>query len=144
MSDTTYMTAFKGYFRSLLRWEDLDAFWKRLDARADEGWYIYAVGEAPPVEPVSGERLRAFIPEIDTLLHREHEEDYCGIVYADDIEDPRFIKIYDPNHLGSSCGPGFGEVLPGWVLSTIRPVDLQAAIPPPANRRRWWQRIFKT
>ncbi len=142
MSDNPYMIAYKGYFRSLLRWEELDAFWLRLQERADAGWYIYAVGEAPPSEPVSGEKLRGFIPEIDALLHKDHDEDYCGIVYADNVDDPHFIKIYDPNSLGSSCGPGFGEVLPGWVLSTIPPVDLQAAIPPPGNRRRWWQRLF--
>ncbi len=142
MSDNPYMSAYKGYFRSLLRWEELDAFWPRLAERADAGWYLYAVGEPPPAEPLSADKLCEFIPEIDALLRREHEEDYCGIVYADDVDEPRFIKIYDPNNLGSSCGPGFGEVLPGWVLSTLPPVDLQAAIPPPNNRRRWWQRLF--
>jgi hypothetical protein len=38
------------------------------------------------------------------LLRAEHHESYCGIVYADDLENPRLIKIYDPNNLGSSCG----------------------------------------
>ena len=45
-----------------------------------------------------------FVTEIDRLLRQDHAEDYCGIVYADDLQQPRFIKIYDPNNLGVSCG----------------------------------------
>jgi len=37
-------------------------------------------------------------------LRADHHESYCGIVYADDLDKPRLIKIYDPNNLGSSCG----------------------------------------
>lgn len=140
---TTFLERYRGYFRNILKWEDLDSLWARLRSRADKGWYIYAVGEEPPRECVSGEQLEQFIEQLDSLLRREHDEDYCGIVYADDTESPSLVKIYDPNNLGSVCGSGTAPPPhPGWVLSLLPPEDLNVAFPPPANRRRWWQRVF--
>jgi hypothetical protein len=137
-----FLLSYRGYLSNLLKWEELDTFWQTLRNQADNGWYIYAVGEAPPQHPSTAGQLTTFIEEIDKLLRQEHQEDYCGIVYVNDRESPALVKIFDPNHLGSSCGPGFGEVLPGWVLSTMAPVDLQASVAPANNRRRWWQRLF--
>lgn len=142
-SSDPFLDRYRGYFRNLLKWEDLDAFWQVLRGNESKSWYIYAVGETPPEQTVSREQLLHFIEQIDELLHKEHQEDYCGIVYVDDIENPSFIKIYDPHNLGSVCGPGFGPPpFPGWILSLLPPADLNAAFPPPGNRRRWWQRIF--
>jgi hypothetical protein len=137
-----FRTAFKGSFIGILRWPQLDRLWSRLRADAAGGWYLYAVGEAPPTEPVAAPDLHHFINRIDELLRREHDEDYCGIVYADDPEAPRFVKIFDPNNLGVSCGYSDNPPLPGWILSKLPPVDLQAPVPLPGNRRRWWQRLF--
>jgi len=142
--DNAFMRAFYGGFISALRWPQLDALWSRLQAMADEGWYIYAVGEPPPQETASGARLSAFILEIDQLLRREHHEDYCGIVYADDMQHPSFVKIYDPHHLGVSCGYSQNPPLPGWILSKLPPLDLPSTRVLPANRRRWWNRLFGT
>ncbi len=142
--DNAFMRAFYGGFISALRWHQLDALWSRLQAMADEGWYIYAVGEPPPQETASGARLGAFIVEIDQLLRREHHEDYCGIVYADDMQQPSFVKIYDPHHLGVSCGYSQNPPLPGWILSKLPPLDLPSTRVLPANRRRWWNRLFGT
>ncbi len=138
-----FLQSFRGYFRNLLKWQELDALWERLRRNSSNNWYIYAIGEVPPEMPSSQTQLEHFISEVDQLLRNEHDEDYCGIVYVDDVESPGFIKIYDPNNLGSVCGPGFGPPpLPGWVLSLQPPSDLNAAFPPPANRRRWWQRLI--
>ena len=137
-----FLQVYKGYLSNILKWEELDNLWQILREQAGSGWYIYAVGEALPRESSTAEQLGTFINEIDKLLHQEHQEEYCGIVYVDDREAPSLVKIYDPNHLGSSCGPGWGEVLPGWVLSTLPPVDLQATAPLPNSRRRWWQKLF--
>jgi len=63
---------------------------------------------------------------MDKLLRREHQEDYCGIVYANDLQTPGSIKIYDPNNLGVSCGYNDNPPLPGWIMSRIPPVDLPA------------------
>ena len=119
----------------------LDALWERVRARP-EGWFLYAVGETPPTAAASGEDCTRFVAELDDLLRREHDEDYCGIVYADDLAEPTLIKVYDPHNLGVSCGFSTNPPLPGWVLSRIRPVDLPAARAQTAGRRRWWQRIL--
>lgn len=139
---TTFLHAFRGSFTSLLKWPDLDAFWQVLESRADAKWYIYAIGEAVPVSPASAAQLKKFIREIDTLLREEHDEDYCGIVYVDDKTNPSFIKIYDPNNLGVTCGFSDNPPLPGWALSLIPPVELNEKTFLSHSRRRWWQRLF--
>lgn len=144
MSETDpYLTAFRGGFVNLLRWPQLDALWDTLKQQADAGWYIYAIGETPPTATASALELTAFAEEIDALLRREHQEEYCGIVYVDDPAAPRFIKIYDPHNLGVVCGFSEAPPLPGWTLSLDPPSDLPHAFPPPGNRRRWWQRLWQ-
>ena len=138
-----YLKVFKGSFTSVMRWPQLDDFWSMLKSQADDSWYIYAVGEEPPETPVAKNIVLKFIDEMDVLLHKEHEEDYCGIVYHDNLENPSFIKIFDPNNLGVSCGFSEKPPLPGWILSKIKPIELEEALYPPNNRRRWWQKIFK-
>ena len=139
--DADYLAAFRGSFTSALRWPQLDALWERLRAEP-EGWYVYAVGETPPDSPSDREQFLRFLEEVDALLRREHDEDYCGIVYADDPAAPTMVKIYDPNNLGVSCGYSDNPPLPGWVLSRLPPVDRPAARAQPAGRRRWWHRLL--
>ena len=137
-----YVTAFRGRFTSVMRWEQLNDFWDALRDQIDDQWYIYAVGEVPPAEPCVSQKMTAFINEIDVLLRKEHDEDYCAIVYADNLEAPQFVKIFDPNNLGVSCGFSENPPLPGWVLSKMKPINLEMALKPANNRRRWWQKIF--
>ena len=137
-----YLNAYQGGFLSMLRWPQLDALWETLRQQQDKAWYIYAIGETPPATPVTPEQLNTFTQEIDKLLREEHQEDYCGIVYADDKDDPSFIKIYDPNNLGVVCGFSNAPPLPGWILSLLQPVDLKAALPQAGNRKRWWKKLF--
>jgi hypothetical protein len=137
-----YLSAFRGSFVSALRWHQLDGLWAALRVQASDDWHVYAVGEPPPAAPVTRERLLAFVDEIDRLLRREHDEDYCGIVYADDLARPGFIKIYDPHHLGAVCGSSANPPLPGWVLSRLQPCDLPASRAPSGSRRRWWRALF--
>lgn len=132
----------KGRFESLLRWEQLAEFWNTLRPQVDDSWYIYAIGEDAPEAPSSKEQVLTFIDEIDRLLREEHDEDYCGIVYADNHQSPEFIKIFDPHNLGVSCGFSENPPLPGWVMSRMKPVNLEEALRPANNRRRWWQRLF--
>lgn len=128
---------FDGTLFSLLTWEQLAAFWLRVDTGA--GWYLYALGEQRPEQPADSEHVATFVREIDTLLRREHDEDYCGIVYADNLDQPTLVKIYDPNHLGTSCGSSKQKILPGWVMSLTPPSDLDPSHHITQNRRRWWQ-----
>lgn len=140
-----FLAAFRGSFINMLRWPQLEQLWQTVRGDPVKQWYVYAIGEPPPSEPLARSAVERFLTEIDVLLRREHDEDYCGIVYVDDRDDPHFIKIYDPHNLGSVCGSsGAPPPLPGWILSTLPPVDLQVAFPPPGSRRRWWRRLFDT
>lgn len=137
-----FRAAFKGRFENVLRWEQLDALWTVLRHDADAGWHIYAVGEPPPQQSVNAAVLENFLTEIDQLLRREHAEDYCGVVFTDSMQNPGFVKIFDPHNLGVSCGFSDHPPLPGWILSKLPPVDLKATTSLPGNRRRWWQRLL--
>ncbi|RMG58977.1 MAG: hypothetical protein D6717_02065 [Gammaproteobacteria bacterium] len=141
-AENDYLKTFRGRFVGILRWDQLDDLWARVRDDADGGWYIYAVGAPPPEAPATAEQVQRFIGEVDELLHREHEEKYCGIVYADDPEHPGFIKIFDPNNLGVVCGYSENPPLPGWVMSKMKPIDLPDALPQTGSRRRWWQKLF--
>lgn len=138
-----FRQAFRGRFDNVLRWEQLENLLTVLNADAGAGWYIYAIGEQPPAEQAGADQVRHFLTEITALLRKEHDEDYCGIVFTDSMQEPSFVKFFDPNNLGVSCGFSDNPPLPGWILSKIEPADLQSTAPLPGNRRRWWQRLFR-
>jgi len=137
-----FYTAYRGRFSNLLSWEQLDGLWLAVRRRADAGWYLYAVGEVPPTRRADAAEVERFVAELDTLLRRDHDEDYCGIVYADAPAEPTFIKIFDPHHLGSSCGSSKNPPAPGWVMSLIPPAPLEDGRIIPNNRKRWWQQLW--
>ena len=145
MTDTDeFDRYYDGLLYSVMRWDQLTAFWQKIDV--DSGWYLYAVGQDLPDGPSTGEKVQQFTRELDELLRREHHEDYCAIVYADDLEAPNFIKIYDPNHLGSSCGSSATKsvVLPGWLMSRTPPRELEIRGVVTGQRKRWWQAFLST
>ena len=137
-----FYTAFRGSFTSLMQWSQLDSFWQTLCNKASAGWYVYCIGESVPRNPLSAAQLEKFIQEVDALLRRDHDETYCGIVYTDSKTDPTFIKIFDPNHLGASCGSSKNPPLPGWILSLLPPGHLESKRPLPEGRRRWWTGLW--
>ncbi len=137
-----FYNKFKGSFTSCMRWDDLTTFWGTLKQHVNLDWYIYAIGEQVPDSPANQREFIHFITEIDSLLRNEHQEDYCGIVYADDKNSPTFIKIYDPNNLGVSCGFSNDPPLPGWVLSVTPPKPLEDKSVLTQQRKRWWQRLW--
>jgi hypothetical protein len=130
-----------GRLWAVMSWQQLTAFWARIPS--DAGWYLYAVGEAVPQAAASAEQTAEFIHRVDALLRDDHRHDYCGIVYADDLERPSFIKIYDPNNLGVSCGFSTNPPLPGWIMSRVPPEQLHPAQKLPEGRRRWWASLFQ-
>ena len=138
-----FVEAFRGRLVGIIEWSQLDEFWNNLKGQVSDNWYVYAIGEDVPTECSTAGETRKFISEIDTLLRKEHKEDYCGIVYTDDPTNPAFVKIFDPNNLGVVCGYSDNPPLPGWIMSTIPPVDLNDNSILPGNRRRWWQKIWK-
>ena len=141
-NNNDYLNAFNGSFVGILHWPQLDDFWNVLRKDTNARWYVYAVGEPPPSVVANAAQVEDFITEIDQLLRRDHQEDYCGVVYVDDVARPSFVKIYDPHNLGVSCGYSNHPPLPGWVMSKLAPVDLQLQGPLSWQRKRWWQRLF--
>jgi hypothetical protein len=137
-----YYQAFSGRFSGVLHWDQLDELWKILQEAGSDDWFIYAVGDSPPEESSLYLELENFIKEVNTLLRQDHDESYCGIVYVDNFTQPTFIKIFDPNNLGTSCSTGLAPPLPAWVLSKMPPIDLPSAMPPTQSRKRWWKRLF--
>ena len=133
---------FSGSFYGVLKWTNLDELWQKIKSQADADWYIYSPGHDVPESTVTNERLFTFIDEINDLLHKEHEKDYCVIVYVDDKDKPSFVKIFDPNNLGVSCGFSDNPPLPGWILSKIKPMALENSVAPTQSRQRWWNKIF--
>ncbi len=140
LPDSDFTRKLHGTLYGIMTWEQLSRFWAKIDAEA--GWYLYAVGQALPTAPADGASVRTFIAELDALLRKEHREEYCSIVYADDLEHPSFVKIYDPNHLGSSCGSSKAPIPPGWVMSLVPPVELTPSWIVPQNRKRWWNDLM--
>jgi len=137
LPDCEFTRKLTGMLYGIMKWEQLTAFWDKIDATA--GWYLYAVGEALPTAPADAEHVKKFMADLDRLLREEHREDYCSIVYADDLEHPSFVKVYDPNHLGSACGSSKTITLPGWVMSQVPPVEMTPSWIVPQSRKRWWQ-----
>ena len=140
-SQNDFKSVYSGKFFGVLRWAQLDDLWQAVRDNS-EGWYLYAVGDNAPVEPSGKQETENFIKEIDGLLRREHDEDYCGIVYANDLNKPTLIKIFDPNNLGTSCSIAKSGPPPAWIMSKIKPVDLATTTQQTASRKRWWQKIF--
>ena len=139
---STFQQRLDGRFEGILRWPQLDEFWPRLK-QSEQDWYFYQVGSPLPQQPLSSAELAASIEELDALLHQEHDYDYCGIVYADDISHPTLVKIYDPNNLGSSCGCSGERIPPRWIISQQQPEEIIDDAPTPNNRKRWWNRLFR-
>jgi len=140
-TDTNFSSLMNGKFYGVLQWVDLDVLWDKVRA-APQGWYAALTGHAPPEAAMSVDELVKFVSEIDALLRREHEHDYCGVVYVDDPANPQLIKIFDPHNMGTGCRVGGAPIPPQWVLSRVRPERLANEILLTGSHRRWWQKLF--
>jgi len=128
----------RGTFHGILHWHQLDVLWERVKSGR---WFFYQLGETPPESPLTDDALGVRIDALNTLLRHDHDYDYCGIVYVDDVDKPTLVKVYDPNNLGSSCSRGTTPIPPRWILSTAQPAPVESHAPAPNNRRHWWQRF---
>jgi hypothetical protein len=131
-----FHTRLKGTFYGILQWQQLDELWERVKAGQ---WFFYQIGEALPEHSLSGADLAMRIDALDALLRKDHDFHLCGIVYANHVEKPTLIKVYDPNNLGSACSRSTTPTLPLWILSTSQPAPIESLVPVPNNRKRWWQ-----
>ncbi|WP_308388172.1 hypothetical protein [Acidithiobacillus sp. AMEEHan] len=137
-----FASIYGGMLWAIRDWAQWDALVAKLQAEADDAWFVYFVGQDLPTAPLPAETFRRVLAEIDILLHHDHRERYLGIVYVDDREHPNLLKIYDPNNLGASCGSSGKLIPPGWVLSRMPPEHLPGPVIIPEGRLRWWRELF--
>ena len=139
---TRFIQTYTSGSHGVLRWEQLDAIWHAVH-NGDDAWYAYEIGADVPAEPLDAESLATFIKTTDLFLHQEHDADYCGVVYVDDIEAPSLLKIYHPRKMGASCGSSGDVVLPKWTLSTERPIDLLEWAAQKDDKPSWWAKMLR-
>ena len=120
-AEASYAAFFDGSLKGLLQWRQFDDLWEYLRAHP-EGWYVRDFsGRQVPRAPMPAPEFLAFLNEAEDFLRRRQQEDYCGFIYLDDVENPSFIKVFDPRRMGSACGCG-GQVSPRWTISRQLPL----------------------
>jgi len=119
-----FLERYKGCFTNMLRWHQVEQLWQVLKSQQEKNWYLYSTNKPAPIEVATHEELITYIQDVDTQIRELHKYDYCGIVYVDEPDSPNLIKIYHPKNLGASCGSSGNRPIPGWILSTMLPVDL--------------------
>lgn len=134
---TNFTDLLNSTLHGVMRWDEWDALCDHIQLSGDP-WFVYFVSHAIPEFPTKNTQLAIALDEIRAILKREHEEDYLGIVFVDNLISPALVKIYDPCNLGSSCGSSGRQIPPGWILSRLPPCPIASDIPLPNNRRRWW------
>jgi len=143
-SVTSYEKQLNGSFSSLLRWPDFDAFWQQLRLSDGKDWYIHSPDQPPPSSPVTPDEFKQRLQSLENWLKSNHQEDYCGIVYVDNKENPSFIKIYDPNNLGVVCGISRTPIAPAWTLSKSKPAGHPLQLGQEKRKQHWWRKLIST
>ena len=136
-----FTATLKGQLFGVMTWAQWDQIQETL-RKNNEPWYVYFVQSPPPQTPIAGSVFSDILAGIHALLRKEHRESYFGIAYVDNLQVPNLVKIYDPNHLGSSCGSSGTSTPPGWIISKWPPVAISGNVITPANRKRWWHSLI--
>ena len=131
LPDTAFWRAYGGRFAGLPSWPGFDAFWARL-AASGGAWYVFdPAGDAPPAPSPD---FAAALAEARACVEQVRSRGFCGAVFADDLETPGFVKVFDPYRMGGVCGGSGGRILPRWVFSRIPPDPLPLRAAPAARK----------
>ncbi len=142
LEKSNFKELFKGKFYGVLRWHQLEHIWDVVKSKKDQGWYVYEINKNIPSELTIEDALVTEIDLIDKHLRKEHDEEYCGIVYADDLDTPEFIKVFDPKSLGTSCSIAKTPPLPKWIISKVKPEELTVKKEESNKPKRWLGNLF--
>jgi len=140
MSD--YFDKFQGRFIGIMQWDDCHALLQKL-INQPNGWYLYDTLEVAPDKTINVDDFINQINTIKDILTSEHQERYCGIVYANDLDNPTFVKIFHPNNLGKSCGSSEHPPIPQWLLSKTKPKDVVEKFGPPKEEQGFISKYLK-
>ncbi len=118
-----YFQQFKGRFLGVMQLDDCDILLQTLIQNPDN-WYVYDTLEPMPSSTISADDFISKITHIKTIIDKDHDERYCGIVYVDDLKKPTFVKIFHPKNLGKTCGSSENPPMPQWLISKEKPMDV--------------------
>lgn len=141
-----FRAIFYGKFYGVLRWHQLDHIWDMVKRDIEAGWYCYEIGKTPPLSLTQGEEMVVFLDQLDQKLRETHAEDYCAVAYVDDLDQPSFIKVFDPKSMGTSCSIATSGPLPEWVICKILPQDISdkefSDVKPVKFKKSWLGNLF--
>lgn len=120
LSDTAFWRVFDGPMKGVLDWARYEAFLDRLGESGGD-WYVFDLDGEVPGAPQSAEDFAAALSPVDGLIRAVKNRPWLGAVYADDLENPSYIKVFDPAKLGGSCAMPGAKMLPRWIISRIKP-----------------------
>lgn len=135
LPDTDFWRAFQGRFHGFPTWAMQDRFWPVLKQSGGD-WYVFDLDRGSlPDSPASAAAFSALLTEAEEMFEPARSRSFAGVVFADDAENPGFVKLFDPWKMGASCGSSGERILPRWVLSRMKPDALPAeAEPVPAKK----------
>lgn len=120
LPDTTYWRHYQGAFSSLLKWEDVDAFWGQL-AATEAHWYVFEKEKAAPQSPATEAQFSEILKAAEALVNARRKLSYSGAIYLDSPDAPSMIKIFDPVNMGSVCACSGERIMPKYILSLATP-----------------------
>ncbi len=139
-----YLAQFQGRFIGIMQWDKCNALFDTLIDNPSNDWHFYDTTSTVPLSVTSANTLVERLTSIKSIIQDKHKERYCGVVYVDDLKNPTFIKIFNPNNLGKACGSSEHPPIPQWLLSKTPPVDIVAKFAqPPKNQPSFVRKILK-
>ena len=118
LPDTPFWQCYGGRFAGIPTWPGFDAFWATLEASGGD-WYVFDPAGDAPAAP-HGDFAGA-LAEALACVEQVRSRSFCGAVFADDLANPGFVKVFDPYRMGGVCGGSNERVLPTWIFSRIAP-----------------------
>lgn len=120
LPQTPFWSKFNGRFSGLLNWQDVDQLWEVLSASRDD-WYVFDMDGDLPNQCANATEFANFLSVTLAFLRKRLRGNHVGFVYTDNRVHPQFVKIFDPQKMGVSCGVSSARVFPRWTLSMIAP-----------------------
>lgn len=119
LPDTPFWQAYQGKFFGVPSWAAFDRFWPVLEA-AGGAWFVFdPEGDAPDAPHAD---IASVLAEAKTCVEAVREmRSFCGTVFTDAMENPSFVKVFDPWKMGGVCGGSGERIMPRWVLSRLAP-----------------------
>jgi hypothetical protein len=131
LPETTFWRAYGGKFTGTLKWEQFDALFIRL-ASDEHDWFVFDPTADAPDAPAAD--FGAALDEARACVEQVRGRSYCGAVFADDMNNPGFVKVFDPFKMGGVCGGSGERVMPRWIFSRLAPDPLPLLPEAPAKK----------